>query len=176
MECYNVWVDILIPLISAFLGGLLTVIGVICTIKHENKCRKNDERKLYKPLFVALGSLDLFDEDCIVIDLESNVDKDMFCLLEGYIKNLDFSHFIIDSIVINDIEYYPVNNSVIEKNSEILFRVFGNQKEIRLATLNTLDVLGNKYIYNVIFNEKAEQRCMVAEKYVLSRRIKNDNK
>jgi len=172
MECYNIWVDIVIPLISAFLGGLVTMIGVICTINHENKCRKNDECKFYKPLFVALNPLDSLNKDFIKVDLESNTEKGMFCLLEGYIKNLDFSHFIIESIVVDSVEYYPVNNALITKDSAIHFVVYGARKDVRLATMHTYDVLGNKYTYNVIFNEKSERGNRVAENYVLSRRRK----
>lgn len=172
MDCYKIWVDIAIPLISAFLGGLVTMIGVICTINHENKCRKNDEYKLYKPLFVALNSLDSLDKEFIKVDFESNIDKGMFCLLEGYIKNLDFSCFIIESIEIDNFKYCPFKNTVVEKNSAIHFEVYGTQKDVRVATLNICDAIGNKYIYNVIIKEVAGEVSRIAENYIPLRSCK----
>ena len=172
MDCYNIWVDIVIPLISAFLGGLVTMIGVICTINHENKCRKNDEYKLYKPLFVALSSLDSLNKEFIKVEFESNVDTDMFCLLEGYITNLDFSCFVIESIEIDNLKYYPYKNAVVEKDSAIHFEVYGTRKDIQVATLNTYDAIGNKYIYNVVVKEDAGQKSRIAENYILLGRRK----
>ena len=35
--CCQIWKDIIIPLISALIGGGLTLVGVIITIRHTNK-------------------------------------------------------------------------------------------------------------------------------------------
>ena len=38
--CYVIWSDIIIPLIAALIGGGLTLLGVVLTIKSENKKAK----------------------------------------------------------------------------------------------------------------------------------------
>ena len=40
MQCYDYWKDIIIPLLSALIGGFVTMLGVIITIKWESKKEK----------------------------------------------------------------------------------------------------------------------------------------
>lgn len=168
MDCKEVVTGIIVPIVSAIIGGLLTMWGVIHTIRHENKCRKEDEHKLYKPLFMSIPVYDdRVDRNTIVVNLESDEDKGMYSLLQGYIKNLDFSHFIIDKVVVNDTAYSPYANSVIEKNSAISIGVYGSQQEVNTAALYISDVLGNKYVYNIIFEYNQESGYRIIKDYVL---------
>lgn len=47
--CCQIWGDILIPLISAVIGGALTFLGVYYTIKKQEKKENRNERLNYKP-------------------------------------------------------------------------------------------------------------------------------
>lgn len=106
--------DIIIPLLSAFIGGGVTYWGVKKTIEYEKMCREDDEKRYYKPFFVAINEFDDKLKDKITkIEFENG--EEMYSLINGYIKNFDFSHFCIEKIEINKIAYTPVTNSVIEK-------------------------------------------------------------
>lgn len=173
MDCYNIFVDIVIPLVSAFIGGLVTLIGIIITINHERKCRKEDEIKLYKPFFVSLTAYDEKTKRSLPsVCFESGIDNGMYRLIDGYIENLDISHFTIEKVVIGNISYYPTSNAVVEKNSVLSIQVYGDKKVIESATLHIYDVLENKYIYDMIFEEEAEKGCRIVEKYTLSRKCR----
>lgn len=173
MDCYNIFVDIVIPLVSAFIGGLVTLVGIIITINHERTCRKEDEIKLYKPFFVSLTAYDEKTKKRLPdVVFESNIDKGMHRLIDGYIENLDISHFTIEKVVIGNTSYFPISNAVVEKNCVLSIQVYGNEKIIESATLHIYDVLENKYIYDMIFQEKAEQGCRIVEKYTLSKKYR----
>lgn len=170
---YDIFVDIVIPLVSAFIGGLVTLIGIIITINHERKCRKEDEIKLYKPFFVSLTAYDEKTKRSLhSVCFESDIDNGMYHLIDGYIENLDISHFTIEKVVIGNISYYPTSNAVVEKNSVLSIQVYGDKKVIESATLHIYDVLENKYIYDMIFEEEAEKGCRIVEKYTLSRKCR----
>ena len=166
--------NVVIPIVSAVYGGLITLVGVAWTIRKADIDRNEIERKQYKPFFVLLNVYDKkIDKDVTRLDFESKNDKEMFGLLDGYIQNLDFSHFIIEKIVIADTEYYPITNSVIEKNEIISLSVYGSKKEVQSALLYISDVLGYKYIYNMILEtETPEHRCKCVEKCTLIREEK----
>lgn len=55
---YEILKDIIIPLISAFIGGGVTFWGIKKTIQYEQICRKEDEKRYYKPFFIALNEYD----------------------------------------------------------------------------------------------------------------------
>ena len=57
--CYTIWSDIIIPLIAALIGGGLTLIGVIWTIKAEKKKDKKAYLERIRPFFVLPAKLSM---------------------------------------------------------------------------------------------------------------------
>lgn len=53
MNCYKIWVDIIIPLVSAFIGGGITLWGVFLTIKYESKKSRKEYLEKIRPFFVV---------------------------------------------------------------------------------------------------------------------------
>ena len=55
----DVFADIIIPLLAAFIGGGMTLFGVKQTIRHENELRQEDYRRSQKqnakPLLINRG-------------------------------------------------------------------------------------------------------------------------
>ena len=51
----NVWVDFVIPIASAVLGGLVTMIGVIITIRWERKKEEQARKDAAKPWIYSLN-------------------------------------------------------------------------------------------------------------------------
>lgn len=163
---YEIFKDIVIPLLSALIGGGVTFWGIKKTIRHEQTCRKEDEKRYYKPFFIALNKYDDKVKGKITkIDFENN--ETNLCLINGYVQNFDFSHFCIEKIVVNDISYYPVTNAVIEKNAIVQVNVFGDKKDIQTAELYIHDILGNQYLYELEFEENTEPQIKIITNFNL---------
>lgn len=150
--------EILIPIISAVYGGLLTLVGVAWTIKSNNKDRKADlerienerkeeERKKAKPLF----TFNMFDhipstkdgrKICVTIE---DLNKD--CSVHAEIENSDKSSFEIKRLY-HDKKWYELNgNTVILPNSKVLFAF--NFNDVFDMYLEVVDSLGYTYYYEL---------------------------
>lgn len=53
---YTFFKDIIIPLIAALIGGGTTLLGVICSIRHENKKSDKSYKERIRPFFVVEAS------------------------------------------------------------------------------------------------------------------------
>lgn len=150
--------EILIPVISAVYGGLLTLVGVAWTIKSNNKDRKadlerienerkEDERKKAKPLF----SFNMFDhipntkdgrKICVTVD---DLNKD--CSVHAEIENSDKCSFSIKRLY-HDKKWHELNgNTVILPNSKVLFAF--NFNDVFDIYLEVVDSLGYTYYYEL---------------------------
>ena len=150
--------EILIPIISAVYGGLLTLVGVAWTIKSNNKDRKADlerienerkeeERKKAKPLF----TFNMFDhipstkdgrKICVTIE---DLNKD--CSVHAEIENSDKCSFEIKRLYY-DKKWYELNgNTVILPNSKVLFAF--NFNDVFDMYLEVVDSLGYTYYYEL---------------------------
>lgn len=49
--------------------------------------------------------------------------------------------------------------------------VFGNKKEIQVATLYIRDVLDNQYLYKLDFEENAENPIKIIKKFTLEQEV-----
>ena len=128
MECNEIIKDIIIPIVSAVIGGLCTFLGVFLTILHEKKKEKEERLLSNKPLFYRL---DLRQE----YEAKSAVD---FCLgvgnfddkegqIFGVIKNTDNAVLIIDNVSVNDKIYKSLYGDVVDKNQ--IFNLYINVSE-----------------------------------------------
>lgn len=150
--------EILIPVISAVYGGLLTLVGVAWTIKSNNKDRKTDlerienerkedERKKAKPLF----TFNMFDhipstkdgrKICVTVD---DLNKD--CSVHAEIENSDKCSFVIKRLY-HDKKWHELNgNTVILPNSKVLFAF--NFDDVFDIYLEVVDSLGYTYYYEL---------------------------
>lgn len=149
---------VVIPIVSAVYGGLLTLVGVAWTIKSNNKERKADlqrieterkdeERKKAKPLF----TFNMFDhvpnmndgrKICVTIE---DMNKD--CSAYAEIENSDKSCFEIKRIY-HDKQWFVLNgNTVILPNSKVVLAF--NFDDVFDMYLETIDALGNPYYYEI---------------------------
>lgn len=54
MQDFNMLLDVVLPIGCALISGGLTVLGVLLTIKHENKKNKETIRLSNKPIFFRI--------------------------------------------------------------------------------------------------------------------------
>lgn len=150
--------EILIPVISAVYGGLLTLVGVAWTIKSNNKDRtadlerienerKEDERKKAKPLFTFnrvdhIPSTKDGGKICVTVD---DLNKDYSVHAE--IENSDKCSFAIKRLY-HDKKWHELNgNTVILPNSKVLFAF--NFNDVFDIYLEVVDSLGYTYYYEL---------------------------
>ena len=162
----------IISIISAFIGGSLTLIGVIITIHFENKKKKEELIIANKPLFYAINPMQAYDYKN-AIDYNLSAKDNIF--LDGKIlfifKNTDKAIMIINYLSINGKKYYPINGNVVDKNTTFnliihsLCDPLDNEKNEIILSVN--DSLNNIYLYNLDYS--------VVDKTIIScHEMKND--
>ena len=151
MNCYELLKDIIIPLLSAVIGGLLTLGGVYITIKNQNK-KDNDSKKLsVKPWIFSLDDFSNYDTDSInQIFITGKKNAEFGGNLYLIIKNTDNAVGIIERFETEDNTYYSDANALLEKDSvnNVVIELQKNDSQ-RNMFLFVKDTLGNEYRYEV---------------------------
>ena len=156
--CSQIWGDIIIPLISSLIGGGLTLIGVIITIRHTNKTIRNDFVSKYKPSFKLRNPMDDFDFKYSkpVMFKGGNCGENLKKIL-GMFTNTDKANFEIDAIYING-EYFRIDiNRYIAKSEDFDFALcIDKELKVENLELKILDEQNIVYRYKLEFkgNEK----------------------
>lgn len=148
------WITyILIPLISALIGGGLTLAGVIVTIKWEAKHKKKEEIEKVKPIVINATS-PMIPKDskifCYTFESQGDLQKhEVFAVF----KNTDNGILFFDLIKTANKEYYPIDGATVDKNTFFyisLKSIVGDTME--KCDIYCHDIYGNKYVYNGYFN------------------------
>lgn len=171
MNCEDIWVGIIIPLISALIGGAVTFLGVKMTINHENKKTLTEEKLKYKP-YLKLSSIgggetieckerikDTFDQD--------NIDFDKVKRFYAYvindikIKNSSNSECILRSVIIDGAEYLLKERLLLKDEVANLITTrttYVNSKNLlKSIVISASDVLGNIYYYKCEFEKEFDK-------------------
>lgn len=147
--------EIVIPIVSALYGGILTLIGVAWTIKQNNIDRMNEKRLSVKPLIYPLSCLSDYDyKNAVDLDFIKD-DNSKVKNIIGVIENSDNGILIIESAIVNGEEYKLFNKAVIAKNKAAHVLVY-TEKEIDIETIYVIgkDVLGNTIKYKLTLNKE----------------------
>lgn len=156
--------EIVIPIVSALYGGLLTLVGVAWTIKQNDSDRKNEKRLSVKPLIYPLSCRSDYDyENAVNLEFIKD-DKSKIQSIIGVIENSDNGILIIESAIINGEEYKLFNKAVIAKNKAAHVLVY-TDKEIQIETLYIIgkDVFGNTIKYKLILNKEKHDIDSIVE-------------
>ncbi len=144
------WINyILVPLITALIGGL---VGVIITIKWENKQREKEKIDKALPIIINYPKSRTTDNQVVLLCVfqpEGSRKRDYF---RGVFKNTGNGIVFFDSIETKTQTYYPVEGSVVDKDTE--FRILIGKTEgetLNQCIINCHDIYGNRYYYNAHF-------------------------
>ncbi len=142
------WITyIIIPLISAFIGGGLTLAGVIVTIKWETKNKEQEAIEKVKPIIINTN-WETITNDSEYTNYEFTNGSSGNIDVIGYFKNTDNGILFIDYIQSDFCTYKPVYNATIDKNSFFTIHMRVQQGEtFKYFDIYCRDVLGNKYCY-----------------------------
>ncbi|MDY4592417.1 MAG: hypothetical protein SO434_03335 [Eubacteriales bacterium] len=149
----QVVISIIIPIISAIIGGGLTLVGVIITIKHSDKINKKEYIEKFQPVLRAHSDYDDYDyKHTKIVRIENdseNKEKQIF----GIFSNTDKANVELDSILINDNCYKFTVNRYIKKSEDFIIDVSIDSKIlVETLKIKVLDDCNNSYIFNLMFN------------------------
>ena len=140
--------QIVIPIVAAVYGGLLTLVGVAWTIKKSDRDRKEEEKRKAKPVF----TYDIYmDEPLIMTGTKScfvdRLDLQYQCSVTFGIDNSNHSAFELRRIYHDGVWFDLVNHTVVlPDKSIIVFFEFNNPHNI---FLEISDSLSNLHYYEI---------------------------
>ena len=162
----NFQADVIIPLASSIIGGLMALAGVWITIRRERRNTEEQTKKAAKPWIFSLDSVEIYDAkkaNNIVIADCFNYDKS-FGSLVIIIKNTDNGVCIIEKFKTENNEYIPVVGKVMDKSSITYVHIFLTENEtLKDMYLYVNDVYGNQYKYKVFQGEGLKECCYIEE-------------
>jgi hypothetical protein len=112
------WGDIIIPLLAAFIGGLITMLGVVCTILYENRKTRKEYLEKNRPFFVVENpaTLDLSKISIKQLRVSDDSMEDVkpdqiiFHWNSLLIYNMSNNVCMVSYIKVNGIEYKSFDN------------------------------------------------------------------
>lgn len=141
---------IVIALVSAIYGGLITLAGVAWTIRKSDLDRKNDEINKAKPVF-SLNQLYMkaTDDPLICHFVEKHDTGESQIRLYFRIENSNLSLFTLNRIF-HDGRWDKLGGDLVTLPSKTIF-VDVQVKSLKKVILSVVDILGNEYFYQLFF-------------------------
>ena len=149
--------NIIIPIVSAVYGGLLTLVGVAWTIKDNNNKKRQDELNKAKPMFslmtdfyVALNSV--YPTIPFYIPNYSSLNDVHYISL---FINSDTSSFYVKSVYAQSFGLLtPTTNNVVLKNQHFKIIINSdNAHEDKVVFLTLEDVFGRLFYYELQYTD-----------------------
>lgn len=147
------WIsDILMPLLSAVIGGLLALLGVYYTLKHEQKERRAEQMDKAKPIVIN-HIIHAVDKNAPTPKLRFVTGKDSKgAVVTGVFKNTDNGILFIDYIETEKFRYYPQYSSAVDKNTVFLVCLeIVNGETFQNCVIYCHDIFGTPYYYDASF-------------------------
>ena len=155
-------ISIIIPILSAIIGGGLTLVGVIITIKHSDKINKEEYIEKFRPVLRGHSGYDDYDyKQAKIVRIENdseNKEKRIF----GVFSNTDKANVELDEIFINDTCYKITVNRYIKKSEDFIIDISIDSKIIvETLKIKMLDDCNNSYIFNLMFNTSSKDTIRI---------------
>lgn len=167
---YDLFKDIIIPIVSAVFGGVITMIGVILTIRSENKKGHNEYIERIRPFLTietqsSIKSLDLSKIKKVMIydDCNKNTDNSSIAyhLVDLLLTNISDYVCFIDYLKINEETYKVFEHIPIKANETVYIEGFPQsfylKKELKSVSVGVSDRLSNCYEYELSFEEQDDE-------------------
>ena len=147
------WIsDVVVPLLSSFIGGALTLLGVKITLKNENQAIKQERMEKVKPILINYTCAFDGEEDILPKYRFTSDGEDVGNPIKGVFKNTDCGIAFIDKIVNEKTIYLPKSNSAVDKNTAFVIELHNLANEtLRFCQIFCHDILGNEYYYDAKF-------------------------
>ncbi|MBE6818967.1 MAG: hypothetical protein E7517_07430 [Ruminococcaceae bacterium] len=164
--CSNTITSIVIPLLSALLGGGMTLAGVLITIIHGNNKSKKEYLEKIRPYLVVESVQDIVKKEKEFISVfmaddckEESENKTVYHWNSLLLTNMSESVCIVNYVMINS-ERYDVYEKKPLKTGEICeirgfpFSCYLRESQIDKISIGILDKQFNQYEYAISFEIK----------------------
>lgn len=143
--------EIVVPVVAAVYGGLLTLVGVILTIKKSDKDRKEDEVKKARPVFAynmlrQEPKLDITMQKVCISDSTEQLKESCDTYVE--LENSNLSAFEIKRVYHDGYWVNMEGNTTVLPSSKCILNFRFIDKPLSLF-LEVEDILGNAYYYQL---------------------------
>lgn len=148
----NCWNEIITPLLSTILGGILALIGSFITFRHETKRQHSEEIDRVKPIIINYDRRQISDGSHTAKYIFEDETKSSKALISTF-KNTDNGLLFFDYIKTENKIYYPKNNSAVDKDIPFFIQLnVSNGETFKSCALFCHDIYGTKYYYPAHFN------------------------
>ncbi len=141
-------IDIIIPLGSALIGGVLTLGGVFLTMTDQHKKDEIARKASARPWIYSCVE----SNPKLVYTMASKnpISPDLYIV--GEIKNTDNGLMLLECVKSEKVTYYPDGCNVVDKNTTFKLVVYLENKieTLRDIKLYIKDIYGNGYCYEMI--------------------------
>ncbi len=151
------WIkDIFIPLLSAFIGGFITLAGVWLTIHRDKKRDEDNKKQSVKPWIYSLDPFEDYDHTNVSkYIMATSSDLNNTHLFQIIIKNTDNAICVLDEFVTEKKRYIPIRGKVVDKDRVIYLNIQIEEGEtLKDMYLYVKDIYGNRYKYKVYQTKK----------------------
>lgn len=176
MNVLDVLQYIIMPIVSAIIGGLLTFFGVFYTIKFEQNKSKKNEKMLNKPylkISFQKGQETIHSTHIENTFNQNNIDNNTtYCFYTYLIDKISIinssnADCILKEFVVDDVKF-SLNNVLILKNEIFNLDITRNNyvnslNLVKNMYISVLDILGNTYYYKCDFKAQYENEPIIAE-------------
>lgn len=150
--------------ISAFIGGLIALVGVVITLRHEAEVQKKERIDRAKPIMINYPARAV-PERGRVPHYHFRASEDISpSELYGVFKNTDNAVLFLDSIETETKQYFPQRNSAVDKNAAFIIALHIVEGEtLKQCRIHCHDIFGHKYFYEAEYDydNDREKRILV---------------
>ena len=152
----NICTDIVIPLVSAAIGGGLTLLGVWLTIRSQTKKEEAQRHLSAKPILLSYAKRQGFQNKPLQIyrmEIGGTLTTTDDPYATIFIKNTDNGLARLNRIETENNEYFPSCGNIVEKNALVQVVVIlapNGTETLKNVSLIVDDLYGNSYEYELI--------------------------
>ncbi len=147
------WVDIVIPIVSSIIGGLLTLGGVFLSIKHSDKTIQKERLESFVPVVRCFNQYDNYDyKNAKSVYFDKEFDCELSRGFWGIFFNTEKANFEIKSLLVNGESVKATVNKYIRKGEffDISTKVPYTESSTKI-TLKIQDDYGTMHEYKILF-------------------------
>lgn len=162
----NFLTDVIVPLLSALIGGLMALVGVYITLCHDRKLRSDERSEMSRPFFCTIDYGDsrivCSNNHIFLFSPIGTVDyDDHLAHIQGNFINSSKIEFIIEKITIGEHCYLPLRPEMIEKGMTFMIKLnYSENLAENKVILHITDINNQKRMYHLIL-ESDKVVCLV---------------
>ena len=144
--------DIIVPLGSALIGGVLALGGAFLTMMDQHKKEEIARKAAARPWIYSCEEQHFLCNPKLTYSMGVKTPISREITLTGKIKNTDNGLLFLECVKSEKATYHPNGCNVVEKNTifELTIYLLAGVENLRDVKLYINDIYGNRYCYDMI--------------------------